>query len=144
MPPRNPFPTVDVIIELPGDRVVLIDRKNPPHGRALPGGFVDYGESLETAARREAEEETGLRVSLVALLGAYSAPDRDPRQHTLSVAYVARADAEPVAGDDAAAVHAIHVGDLAAQTYAFDHALIVSDYLRWRETGATAPPREDV
>lgn len=84
LPYRNPVPTVDVIIEMEDGGIVLIKRKNPPYGWALPGGFVDYGESLETAAKREALEETGLEVELIKQLGAYSDPDRDPRQHTIT------------------------------------------------------------
>ena len=88
---RNPSPTVDLIIELPGHRIVLIERKNPPHGYALPGGFVDYGESLEDAARREALEETGLKVELVRQFHTYSDPSRDPRKHTITTVLIARA-----------------------------------------------------
>jgi len=103
---RNPFPTVDIIIEIasgsydPVSRgkkkgIVLIKRKNPPYGWALPGGFVDYGESLESAAQREAREETSLKVELKYQLGAYSDPPRDPRQHTISVVFVAGATENP-------------------------------------------------
>ncbi len=87
---RNPAPTVDVVIYCPVRGVVLVQRKNPPPGWALPGGFIDYGESAETAAVREAKEETGLDVRLVGLLGVYSDPQRDPRGHTMSVVYVGR------------------------------------------------------
>jgi len=100
---RNPAPTVDAVIYEPGRGVVLIRRKAEPFGHALPGGFVDYGESTEQAARREALEETGLRVRLTGLLGVYSAPHRDPRSHTLSVIYTARAEnpGDVRGGDDA-------------------------------------------
>ncbi|MFV2082523.1 MAG: NUDIX domain-containing protein, partial [bacterium] len=99
---RNPFPTVDIVIEVDDAGIVLIKRKNPPHGWAIPGGFVDYGESVEEAAVREAKEETALDVELVRLLGVYSDPDRDPRFHTVSTVFVARASGTPVGQDDAA------------------------------------------
>ncbi|HFQ91439.1 MAG TPA: NUDIX hydrolase, partial [Chromatiales bacterium] len=101
--PETPLLTVDIVIELPPPRagIVLIERKNPPHGWALPGGFVDPGETVETAAAREALEETGLEVRLRALLGCYSDPRRDPRGHTASVVYVASARGEPRARSDA-------------------------------------------
>ncbi|PSN76032.1 NUDIX hydrolase, partial [filamentous cyanobacterium CCP4] len=98
---RNPAPTVDIIIELlhhPHRPIVLIERHHEPLGWALPGGFVDYGESVETAARREAAEETGLTVELVEQFAVYSDPDRDPRKHTLSVVFLATATSDPVAG----------------------------------------------
>jgi 8-oxo-dGTP diphosphatase len=131
--PRNPYPTVDVVIELrsPGRPVVLVRRANPPHGWALPGGFVDYGESLEQAAVREAVEETGLAVELVALLGAYSDPGRDPRQHNLSVVFVGRAAGEPRGGDDAAAARAFGLEEL-PEPLCFDHGLIMDHYRHWR------------
>jgi 8-oxo-dGTP diphosphatase len=130
---RNPLPTVDVLLYVPGRGVVLVERKNPPFGWALPGGFVDYGESCETAARREAKEETGLTVELTGLLGVYSEPDRDPRHHTISVVYTAQAVdlSELAAGDDAAQA-VFHPVD-ALPPLAFDHARIVGDYLRHLE-----------
>jgi ADP-ribose pyrophosphatase YjhB (NUDIX family) len=124
---RNPFPTVDVIIELAGG-IVLIKRKNPPYGWALPGGFVDYGESLEAAAIREAREETSLDVRLVSQLGAYSDPRRDPRHHTIAVVFIARADGEPRAADDAAEI-GVFDRETLPETMAFDHATILQDYL---------------
>ena len=123
---RNPFPTVDIIIRLNGG-IVLIERKNPPYGWALPGGFVDYGESLETAAVREAKEETSLDVRLISQLGAYSDPDRDPRHHTLSVVFIAEADGMPVAADDALSA-AIFTSDNLPDNMAFDHNKICMDY----------------
>lgn len=138
---RNPKPTVDAIIELDDRHVVVIERANPPLGVAFPGGFVDEGESLEDACIREALEETGLEVELVALLGVYSDPARDPRQHNISTTYIARSSGTPVAGDDAARVRIVSVDDLLQQPFVFDHALIAADYLRWRETRLAAPPR---
>ena len=132
--PRNPAPTVDVVIELCGParsvQVVLIQRLNPPHGWALPGGFVDYGESVETAARREALEETGLMVELVALLGVYSDPRRDPRQHTQTTVFAARAQGEPRAGDDAKGCACFSLERL-PQPLCFDHDLILRHYAQW-------------
>ncbi|MBW1788261.1 MAG: NUDIX hydrolase [Deltaproteobacteria bacterium] len=131
---RNPFPTVDIIIEIdradgkaPG--IVLIERKNPPFGWALPGGFVDYGESLESAAVREAEEETSLQVNLRYQLGAYSDPGRDPRFHTVTVVFVASAVGEPEAADDAAAVRVFDRDSVPIQL-AFDHGKILQDYFK--------------
>ena len=123
---RNPLPTVDIIIEVEGG-VVLIRRKNPPYGWALPGGFVDYGESLETAAIREAREETSLDVELMCQLGAYSEPDRDPRHHTLSVVFIAKAKGLPQAADDAVET-GIFKKDTLPDKLAFDHGRILRDY----------------
>lgn len=133
--PQTPLLTVDIIIELaaaPG-RIVLIERANPPIGWALPGGFVDVGETLEQAAVREAREETGLEVMLRVLLGVYSDPDRDPRGHTVSAVYVGSARGEPRGADDAKQARAFD--PLAPPTLAFDHARILADYRVWRETG---------
>jgi 8-oxo-dGTP diphosphatase len=135
--PKTPALTTDIIIELkdrPDVPIVLIRRKNPPHGWALPGGFVDVGESLEHAAVREAEEETALRVTLKILLGCYSDPTRDPRGHTASAVYVAEAVGEPRAQDDAAGV-AIFSPEGLPSPLAFDHARILRDYLIWRQQG---------
>lgn len=123
---RNPSPTVDLIIELPGHRIVLIERKNPPHGYALPGGFVDYGESLEDAARREALEETGLKVELVRQFHTYSDPSRDPRKHTITTVFIARAAGTPQAGDDATAILLADRDSL--PFLVFDHGRILEDY----------------
>lgn len=124
---RNPVPTVDVVIPAPENRVVLIRRRNPPHGWALPGGFVDYGESVEQAAMREAREETGLQVRLKALLGVYSHPERDPRQHTLSVVFLAEAEdlSQMTAGDDAGRIGLFPLDEL--PDLAFDHRRILKD-----------------
>jgi len=128
---RNPVPTVDLIIEIPGRGIVLIERGKPPHGWALPGGFVEYGETLEEAARREAREETGLEVRLLGQFHAYSAPDRDPRQHTITVVLVGVAAGEPRAADDAAGVGVFPPESL-PQPLAFDHGRILADYLKER------------
>lgn len=124
---RNPFPTVDIIIEMATGGIVLIKRKNPPFGWALPGGFVDYGESLESAARREAKEETSLDVELLYQLGAYSDPKRDPRHHTISVVFVASATGTPRGRDDACEA-GIFFRDSLPAPLAFDHARILQDY----------------
>jgi 8-oxo-dGTP diphosphatase len=121
---------VDVAVYAPGRGVVLVERANPPYGWALPGGFVDYGESCEHAAIREAKEETGLDVELVGIVGVYSDPDRDPRHHTLSVVYRAQAvdPAQLSAGDDAARVGFFKWGAL--PELAFDHHKILTDFFR--------------
>jgi len=128
-PYRNPVPTVDIIIEIKDRGIVLIERKNPPPGWALPGGFVDYGESLEAAALREAWEETGLAVKLIDQFKAYSDPDRDPRQHTITNVFLARAEGEPQGRDDAARAGVFTAGKLPSPL-AFDHARILKDYFQ--------------
>lgn len=141
--PQTPLLTVDAVIALvdrPGSPVVLIERKNPPHGYALPGGFVDVGETLERAAVREAREETGLDITLTALLGCYSDPGRDPRGHTVSAVYCAEATGTPEAADDARALD-VYPLDALPQPLAFDHGLILADYRRFREQGVPAPLR---
>lgn len=133
---RNPTPTVDVVILMPmegGEGVVLIERANPPHGWALPGGFVDYGETCEHAAVREMKEETGLDVTLTGLLGVYSDPDRDPRQHTMSVVYTGVPE-DPdalLAGDDAAQAQVFPLGQW--PELVFDHAKILADFMKQRD-----------
>jgi ADP-ribose pyrophosphatase YjhB (NUDIX family) len=124
---RNPIPTVDIIIEITGRGIVLIRRKNTPVGWALPGGFVDYGESLEKAAVREAFEETSLRVELAGQFHTYSDPSRDPRQHTISTVFIARADGTPKAADDAAEI-GIFTKEQLPEMLMFDHAEILADY----------------
>lgn len=126
---KNPVPTVDIIIEVE-ETIVLIKRKNPPHGWALPGGFVDYGESFETAAAREAEEETGLVVTNLQQFRTYSDPDRDPRQHTASTIFIARADTQPTAGDDAAEAKLFTENTL--PNLVFDHSRILDDYFAFK------------
>jgi len=128
---RSPAPTVDIIIEIPLKGIVLIQRANPPLGWALPGGYVDYGESLEAAACREALEETGLKVELLGQLHTYSDPRRDPRRHNISTVFVARAFGTPKAADDARSLEIFRLEDL-PQEMAFDHAEILADYLKVR------------
>lgn len=134
---RNPAPTADIIIELvdrPHRPIVLIERLNPPYGWALPGGFVDYGESVETAAEREALEETGLNVTLVEQFYVYSDPQRDSRQHTLSVVFIATATGNPVAQDDAKSLQLFEPWTIPTPL-CFDHDQIIQDYLRYRHYG---------
>ncbi|UCD06560.1 MAG: NUDIX hydrolase [candidate division WOR-3 bacterium] len=125
---RNPVPTVDIIIEIAG-KIVLIKRRNPPHGWALPGGFIDYGESAEAAARREAREETGLEITGLKQFHCYSDPARDPRQHTISIVFSARASGQPRPGDDAADL-ALFDQIALPEEIAFDHRRILEDYFR--------------
>lgn len=135
---KNPVPTVDVVIDR-GGSIVLIRRRAPPHGWALPGGFVDEGETLEHAAVREVLEETGLHVTLTDLLYVYSDPARDPRKHTVSTVFVGTATGDPVGTDDAAEAGVFPLDALPAPL-AFDHARIVADYVRFRATGERPRP----
>lgn len=135
---RNPSPTVDVIISNNGG-IVLIRRRNPPHGWALPGGYQDVGETCEAAARREAKEETGLDVTLEELLYIYSDPARDPRKHTISTVFTGRATGEPVGMDDAEEARIFDLNELPSEI-AFDHRQILEDYRRFKETGLRPSP----
>ena len=130
---RNPLLTVDIIIEIEGRprSIVLVRRKNPPHGWALPGGFVDYGETVEEAAFREAREETGLEVRLIRQFHVYSKPDRDPRGHMISVVFIAKAGGEPRGGDDAKLAEIFSIDNL-PEDIVFDHRAIIDDYTSGR------------
>ncbi|MGD9346788.1 MAG: NUDIX hydrolase [Candidatus Aminicenantes bacterium] len=134
---RNPIPTTDIIIEILRDDgkrgIILIDRKNPPYGWAIPGGFVDYGESLEDAAMREAKEETCLDIQLEHQLHTYSDPDRDPRKHTISTVFIASAKGKPMARDDAKGI-GIFIEDEITFPLTFDHRRILDDYFLFRKS----------
>ncbi|MFH0918410.1 MAG: macro domain-containing protein [Candidatus Omnitrophota bacterium] len=125
----GPYVTVDAIIELP-EGIVMIKRSNPPFGWALPGGFVDYGESLEEAVIREAKEETDLDLMQVEQFHTYSDPARDPRFHTIGTVFTAKAKGTPKAGDDAADIKVIKVSQIEKLEFAFDHKKILQDYLK--------------
>jgi len=127
---KNPLPTVDIIIEF-NKGILLIKRKNPPIGWAMPGGFVNYGESLESAAKREAKEETGLNIMIIRQFHAYSAPERDPRFHTITTVYVAEGEGAAKAGDDAAEI-GIYQKDNLPGDIVFDHKDILDDYFNGR------------
>jgi 8-oxo-dGTP diphosphatase len=144
--PVTPLLAADTIIELtdyPGRPIVLIERANPPYGWAIPGGFVDIGERIERAAVREAQEEVGLEVTLIALLGLYSDPSRDTRGHTVTAVYVVEASGTPVAADDAKNCQIFSLDDL-PEVLAFDHALVLSHYKAFRETGQVASLLENL
>jgi 8-oxo-dGTP diphosphatase len=128
---RNPPVTVDIIIEI-NAKIILIERLNPPHGWALPGGFVDYGESLETAASREAKEETSLDIRLKEQFHTYSDPDRDPRHHTVTTVYIATAAGIPAAADDAKKL-GLFIRSNLPEPIVFDHKKILDDYFRYKK-----------
>ncbi len=141
--PVTPLLAADILIELldhPGRPFVLIERKYPPYGWAVPGGFVDVGETVEHAAIREAKEETCLDVRLTALLGIYSNPTRDPRNHTATAVYVCQAHGTPMAADDAKN-YGLFTFDNLPEQLAFDHDMVLADYKRYLETGSVAPLR---
>ena len=141
--PDTPRLAVDIIIELvdqPDKPILLIERKNPPYGWALPGGFVDVGETLEHAAIREAAEEVTLNIKLKTLLGCYSDPGRDSRGHTISAVYIAETVGQPEAADDAANVKSFSINAI-PDKLAFDHEQILNDYRNFLENGELTPLR---
>jgi ADP-ribose pyrophosphatase YjhB (NUDIX family) len=137
---KGPFSTVDAIIEIPvspeqvrEDGIVVIKRSNPPFGWALPGGFVDYGESLEEAVKREMKEETGLEITDLKQFHTYSEPHRDPRFHTIATVFIAKAKGSPRAGDDAMGLEVVKLSEIENLDFAFDHGQILKDYLRYKK-----------
>ena len=137
---KNPASTVDIIIEI-DKKIVLIERKFNPLGHAIPGGFIDYGESAESAAVREAKEETGLDVILTDLLYVYSDPSRDPRGHTVSIVYIGESNGIPHAGDDAEKCFLCDPEKI-PDDLVFDHGRILRDYLEYRKTGKRPVPKD--
>ncbi|MDD5154933.1 MAG: NUDIX hydrolase [Candidatus Omnitrophica bacterium] len=131
----GPFSTVDAIIEIDGG-IVVIKRTNPPFGWALPGGFVDYGESLEDAVRREMKEETGLELDDLKQFHTYSEPGRDPRFHTIATVFLAKGKGSPKAGDDAGDLKIMKLSELDKLSFAFDHKNIIRDYIRYKNEGS--------
>jgi O-acetyl-ADP-ribose deacetylase (regulator of RNase III)/ADP-ribose pyrophosphatase YjhB (NUDIX family) len=130
---NGPFTTVDAIIEIDSG-IVIIERSNPPFGYALPGGFVDYGESLEQAVKREAKEETGLDITDLRQFHTYSDPTRDPRFHTIGTVFTAKANGKPKAGDDAAGLKVVTLSEAAKLNFAFDHKRIILDYIKFKNS----------
>jgi O-acetyl-ADP-ribose deacetylase (regulator of RNase III)/ADP-ribose pyrophosphatase YjhB (NUDIX family) len=129
---KGPFTTVDAIIEINGG-IVLIQRSNPPFGWALPGGFVDYGESLEEAVRREMKEETGLDLEDLKQFHTYSEAGRDVRFHTIATVFIAKAKGKSKAGDDAAGLKIVKLNEIEKIPFAFDHKKILQDYLKYKK-----------
>ena len=136
---KNPVPTVDIILQK-GSDILLIKRKNEPFKDylAFPGGFVNEGESVEDAAKREAMEETSLEIEPIDILGVYSDPKRDPRKHIITVVFIAIIVSDlPVPKDDAAEIEWVHLDEIQKKKLAFDHKQILSDYIEWRNSGGT-------
>lgn len=130
---NGPFITVDAIIEI-NDGIIIIQRSNPPFGFALPGGFVDYGESLEEAVIREAKEETGLDLTDLKQFHTYSQANRDPRFHTIATVFIAKSKGKPKSGSDAASLKLVKLSEIQDLTFAFDHKKILEDYLKYKKS----------
>jgi len=138
---KQPKLTVDMLVEDGNGRVLLIRRRNPPHGWALPGGFVDYGETLEKAAVREIREETGIEATITAQFHTYSDPARDPRHHTVTTVFLGQGRGEPQAGDDAVEARYFFLDELPAPL-AFDHEAVLGDFRDYRRQNPRGEPRE--
>lgn len=130
---RGPFTTVDAIIEI-NEGIILIQRSNPPFGFALPGGFVDYGESLEEAVKREAKEETGLDLEDLKQFHTYSEASRDPRFHTIATVFIARAKGKPKSGSDASSLKVVRLNEIEKLDFAFDHKKVIQDYIKYKNS----------
>jgi 8-oxo-dGTP diphosphatase len=136
---KSPYPTVDIIIEK-NNKVVLIKRKNEPFRNmlAIPGGFVEYGETVEHAAVREAKEETGLKIKLIEILGVYSIPTRDPRKHTLGTEFIAKPLSKKLkASTDAKEAKWYSLNEIKSKKLSFDHAQVIKDYMKWKKNKGT-------
>jgi 8-oxo-dGTP diphosphatase len=141
---KNPIPTVDIIIQT-GSLILLVKRKNEPFRgcMAIPGGFVNEGETVENAAKREVKEETLLDVELIDILGVYSDPKRDPRGHNMSTVFIGKISetnngiAKAAAADDALELRWIGLEEIPEEKFAFDHKSILMDYMKWRKSGGT-------
>jgi 8-oxo-dGTP diphosphatase len=136
---KSPYPTVDIIIEK-NNKVVLIKRKNEPFKNmlAIPGGFLEYGETVEHSAVREAKEETGLNVKLIEILGVYSDPKRDPRKHTMSTAFIAKPLSTKLkASTDAKEAKWYSLNEIKSKKLSFDHAQVIKDYMKWKKNKGT-------
>lgn len=138
---RNPIPTIDAIIHNDKNQILLIKRKNDPFmdHLSLPGGFVNYGEKVEDALKREVKEEVSLNIEPLEILGVYSDPARDPRDHIMSIVFICLTidELKGKAGDDASEIYWINLNELDTFDLAFDHKTILEDYLKWRNHNST-------